>query len=376
MQDRSLRITLLIHALTGGGAERQICSLANYLTNKGFRCTLITLDSQENDRYSIDSRVARVSLDKMRSSRSILDAIFANRKRILAVREAVRRSQPDCVISFCDKMNIVAIAACRPFSIPLIVSERSDPRRQKIGWLWEAARRWHYPKCDVCVCQTVGVGEYLRKIIGKKPRIEIIPSAIEPPSQASIKKIPDTDHPMTLLYVGRLSHEKGPDRLINAWTKLAAKHPSWKLAFVGNGPLESTLKQRCHDQGIQKSVEFLGWQEDVWLQLYKAHAFVLPSRYEGFPGVLIEAMYARLPVVATDCSDSIREMIDHEQTGLIAANTDETLSNELDRVMTNAMLREQLGIAAHLKATQFVWSQIGDRWIKLIEEIALPTPAS
>ncbi len=369
-------MTLLVHALKGGGAERQICSLADYLTSKGFSCTLITLDSQANDRYSVDSRVARVSLDKMRSSRSILDAIFANRKRILAVREAVRRSQPDCVISFCDKMNIVALAACRTLSIPLVISERSDPRRQKLGWIWEAARRWQYPKCDACVCQTAGVAEYLRKIIGKKPKIEIIPSAIEPLSAEPIEIASKNNRPKTLLYVGRLSPEKGPDRLLRAWTQLAAKHPSWKLAIVGDGPLESPLKQLCRDQGIQTSVEFLGWQEDVWSQLYQAHAFVLPSRYEGFPGVLIEAMYAKLPVVATDCSDSIREMIEHQQSGLIAENTGESLTNELDKIMTESMLRDQMGIAAHRTATQFVWTQIGDRWIKLIEEIVLPKPTN
>ncbi len=212
MQDRPRRITLLIHALTGGGAERQICCHANYLSSQNVETTMITLDGSANDRYSLDSQVKRVSLNQMRTSRSFFDAVAANRQRILAVREVVRLSQPDCVISFCDKMNIVAIAACRPLRVPIVISERSDPRRQKLSWTWESARRWQYPKCTACVTQTVGTANYLRKILGAKPIIEIIPSAIEPPPALNVRNsLDNTDQ--TLLYVGRLSHEKGPDRL-------------------------------------------------------------------------------------------------------------------------------------------------------------------
>jgi len=372
MQDRPRRITLLIHALTGGGAERQICSLANFLASKHLDCTLITLDHQASDRYSLDAPVKRINLNQMSPSRSIWEAISANRQRISSLREAVRLSQPDCVISFCDKMNIVAIAACRPLTIPLVISERSDPQRQKLGWMWEAARRWQYPKCTACVAQTTGVANYLRRIIGKRPKIEVIPSAIEPPTVAFQEPVARSDSDMTLLYAGRLSHEKGPDRLMRAWSQLADKHPSWKLRLIGEGPLEATLRQMCQDLRIQPRVEFLGWQEDVWPQLYQAHAFVLPSRYEGFPGVLIEAMYAKLAVVATDCSESIREMIDHERTGLIAENADDSLVNQLDRIMSAPQLRNQIGIAAHRTATQYVWSQVGIRWIKLIEQLCPP----
>jgi glycosyltransferase involved in cell wall biosynthesis len=369
MHDRPRRITLLIHALTGGGAERQICSLANHLANHGFETTLITLDRQEHDRYALLSSVQRIGLDQMRSSRSKYDALAANRQRILAVREAVRLSHPDCVISFCDKMNIVALAACKPFKIPLIISERSDPRRQKLGWFWEAARRWLYPKCTACVAQTASVAKYLHHVIGHRATIEVIPPGIEPPPSSTERTSRSaTQH--TLLYVGRLSEEKGPLRLIDAWSVIAAKHPTWKLAMVGEGPLEAALKQRCLERDILHRVEFLGWQNDVWTQLYRASAWVLPSHYEGFPGALIEAMYAKLPVVATDCSESIRELIQHEHTGLITKNENDSLAAPLDRMMSDPLLRERLGAAAHLKAEHYLWSHLGTRWIELIERLS------
>jgi GalNAc-alpha-(1->4)-GalNAc-alpha-(1->3)-diNAcBac-PP-undecaprenol alpha-1,4-N-acetyl-D-galactosaminyltransferase len=367
MHVRPRRITLLIHALTGGGAERQIASLANYLASQSFDTTLMTLDRQGNDRYALHSTVQRIGLDQMQPSRSSWDALAANRQRIIAVREAVRRSQPDCVISFCDKMNIVSIAACQPLRVPLIISERSDPRRQKLGWYWEAARRWLYPQCTAVVAQTKSVANYLQKIIGSQAKIKVIPSGIEPPPVSTETDV-HNESEQTLLYVGRLSAEKGPDRLIRTWSKIASNHPSWKLKMIGEGPLQAKLQQLCYDLNLQHRVEFTGWQTDVWTQLHRANALVLPSHYEGFPGIVIEAMYAKLAVVATDCSDSIRELIDDEQTGLIAKNADDSLAEPLSRLLSDSQLREQLGLAARRKAERYQWSHLGAQWLQLIDE--------
>ena len=375
---KTRHITLLIHALSGGGAERQISSLANQLTRHGYACTLITLDSAEYDRFPIDPAVIRIGLNVMKQSRSLWMAITENRKRIMTVRTAIQRSQPDCVISFCDKMNVVALAACRPLSIPVVISERSDPHHQKLGWYWEACRRWYYPTCATCVVQTKGVADYLRPILGSKKRIEVIPSAIEslhPTISAvdqSLDRSPDLN--LRLLYVGRLSKEKGPARLIEAWSVLAAKHPSWKLVIAGEGPLEASLKRRCDDLMLEDRIEFLGWQNNIWDQLHLANALVLPSLYEGFPGAILEAMFAGVPVVATDCSDSIREMIQHESSGLIASNDLESLTKQMDRLLSDHLLREQIARAATEKVKDFLWPNLISDWIQVIEQASNTEP--
>jgi len=365
------RITLLIHSLNGGGAERQITSLANHLSMLGYRCTLITLDDAGSDRYTVDPNVARVGLNRMNQSGSLLSALAANRNRILAVRTAIQQSKPDCVISFCDKMNIVALAACRPLSIPIIISERSDPRRQKLGWLWESTRRWYYPTSTACVVQTKGTAEYLRPILGKNKRMEIISSAIEPPTTTIPDRTYVVNKPCTLLYVGRLSKEKGPDRLIQAWSAIAKKHPLWKLAFAGDGPLEASLRQACQTLAIQNQVEFIGWQRDVWPLLASADAFVLPSLYEGFPSALLEAMYAGLAVIATDCSEAIGEILQHDRTGLIAQNSLASLTSEIDRLLSDTSLRQELGTAARQTATSYLWTQKISQWTNLIERVLI-----
>ncbi len=363
------RITLIIHALSGGGAERQITSLANHLSRLGHLCTLITLDSIASDRYDVDSSVARVGLNTMKESGSILVAIAENRRRIGVVRNAIRQSEPDTVISFCDKMNIIALAACRTLSIPIIISERSDPRRQKLGWFWEAGRRWYYPTASACVVQTSGVAEYLRPILGPSVPIEIIASAIESPLKGFHEREYFDNGVSQLLFVGRLSQEKGADRLIKVWATMAGKYPSWKLAIAGEGPLESSLRQLCVDLEIQSRVDFLGWQNDVWPLLAESQAFVLPSLYEGFPGAILEAMYAGLPVVANDCSESIGQIIQHEQSGLIAQNNPSSLSIELERLLSDPCLRDRLGTAARRVATHYLWSEKIEDWNRLIEQV-------
>ncbi|MDZ4850634.1 MAG: glycosyltransferase family 4 protein [Pirellulaceae bacterium] len=362
------RITLLIHSLAGGGAERQIASLSNHLSQRGFRCTLITLDSAKSDRYPLDPDVNRVGLDVMKPSRSLFAACSKNRMRIKVLRDAIKRSQPDCAISFCDKMNILALAACQTLSVPTIISERSDPRKQHLGWIWEAARRWHYPNSTAVVAQTEPVAAYLRTIVGSNVSIEVIPTAIDIPSQGLDNRTDSLDR-NTIIYIGRLSKEKGPDRLLQAWSTVASKHPSWQLRIVGVGPMDSQLKNQCNDLSIAHRVDWVGWSDNIWSHLRQSRAFVLPSHYEGFPAALVEAMHAGLPVIATDCSDSIREIIQHEQNGLIASNNRESLANAIDRLLADASLRKSLGASASASTSKYLWPSTIERWIQLVDRV-------
>ncbi len=157
-----------------------MAALASYLARHGCNVSLITLDTVDNDRYQLDPEVVRVGLRSMGTRRSVFHGIASNRHRISQLRRAVREAQPEVAISFCDKMNILSLLACRSLGIPVVISERSDPQRQRLGWSWEVLRRWTYPTCSRCVVQTASVGKYLEKIVGNDSKMRIIPSAIEP----------------------------------------------------------------------------------------------------------------------------------------------------------------------------------------------------
>ncbi len=128
LKDR--RIALVIHSLAGGGAERQMSLLAKYLSKAEATVTLLTLDDGLQDSYFVGPEIDRCCLNLMGPSRGKVSALLANWRRARAIKEAVRDSSPDVIISFCDRTNIITLLACRSLGIPIIISERSDPRNR------------------------------------------------------------------------------------------------------------------------------------------------------------------------------------------------------------------------------------------------------
>jgi GalNAc-alpha-(1->4)-GalNAc-alpha-(1->3)-diNAcBac-PP-undecaprenol alpha-1,4-N-acetyl-D-galactosaminyltransferase len=138
-----MKISFVIHSLDGGGAERVMAGLASRLQRRGHACTLITLDDGQNDRHDVDANVTRMTLDLMKPSVHKWQAVTNNFKRIRRLRQAIRDSQPDVVLSFCDVMNVLTLIATRGLAIPVVISERSDPAKQVIPWPWSSLPQCH-----------------------------------------------------------------------------------------------------------------------------------------------------------------------------------------------------------------------------------------
>jgi len=361
------RVMLVIHSMRGGGSERQMSYLANELTSRS-KTILVTLDEIGNDGYPLDPRIHRVGLDLASGRGGFFRGLSANMRRIAALRREIRKANPEVVISFCDSTNIVTLAAT-PTKIPVVISERSDPRRQKLSRLWELLRNKLYPKAAICIPQTDAVADYLvsKKLVAQS-NVRVIPSAIQ---------IPEIDFPVinalrlanrnkTLIYVGRLSREKRVDRLLAAWAKLAAIHPSWQLMIVGDGPERSVLQQMATNFGIQKSVQWSLWSDHVWASLAVAHAYCLVSEYEGFPQSMLEAMAAGLPIAVLDCSPAIRQTVADGVNGLII-KSDDQIEQVLRRLLDSESLRIELGGNASVRARDFDWTMIAPQWMQAIQ---------
>jgi glycosyltransferase involved in cell wall biosynthesis len=380
------RITFVIPSLTGGGAERQMSYLVNHAVSKGYSCTLVTLSDANGDKYELDPKVARVGLDVIAQSAGLWESIVSNRRRIKLLRQSIVDSGPTAVVSFCDRMNIMTLAASRTSKlrdVRVAICERSDPRQQKLGWAWESLRRIHYPHCDRCVVQTKGIANYLTPIVGRDKPIHIIPTAIQPGEDErtvtaesllfASKLGTATTRPKRLLYVGRLSHEKGVDRLLQVWSQIYSNHPEWRLVVAGEGP-EQERWLRSHAQngvssGVESSIDWLGWVSGVQALMACCDVFVLPSRYEGFPNALVEAMDSNLPCIATDCSSSIIEIIPDDHTGLRVENSFEGLKAAVSKLLSNETLRTQFREKAKLSVAKFTWSAVSSSWDSVLASL-------
>ncbi|XVQ12383.1 glycosyltransferase [Spirillospora sp. CA-255316] len=168
--------------------------------------------------------------------------------------------------------------------------------------------------------------------------------------------------------LGRLSHEKGVDMAIEAWASVAARHPRWRLRLYGAGPRERALREQAERLGAAGAVEFAGVTRDVPDALARASIFALPSRQEGFPMALLEAMAAGLPAVAFDCAPGVRDLITDGADGLLARPGDTAgFAAALHRLIMDPELRERLGGAAPRSARRFDADTVLDRWERLFD---------
>ncbi len=365
------RVALVIHALSGGGAERIISQLASRWAAAGHDVVLITLAATSTDKYPLHSTVRRIGLDLLQASSNKLQALGANYRRVRKLRAALYELAPDRIVSFCDRMNIVTLLASKRLNIPIWICERSDPSKQKLGWIWEWARRRSYPSCTGCVVQSETVKRYLSAWVADS-KLRVIPNAVDVPinltTNASVRL--DTEHSNTkkVLSVGRLSAEKGFDTLLLAWSQVHTSIPEWKLVLAGDGAERHQLQSLAQELKIADSVQFLGWCDNPWPLYDQADMYVLPSRYEGFPVALLEAMSMGKPCIATRCSETVELLSENGRAiECVEVGDSDSLARSIRTQAMSPETRLELGQSAKRIAQKFTWHSIGPMWDQILE---------
>jgi glycosyltransferase involved in cell wall biosynthesis len=361
----SRNLTLVIHALHGGGAERVAATMANQWTDQGDRVTVVTLDTVASDVYTVHPQVERIGLGLMRFSANSWYAGWNNAHRIRALRRVIRDVPADCVVSLTDQMNVLTLLASQGLHTQVVIAERSDPRHQHMNKNWERLRRWTYPQCTAAVVLTDAVAQYMRTLIGDRP-VYVIPNGIGRPS-VTTANVAQRDEPM-MVAMGRLSPEKGFDLLIEAFAPLAARHADWRLEIAGEGPEREALQRQIDERGLQQQVRLVGWVNDAERFLSRSSLFVLSSRYEGFPVALLEAMACGVPVVSFDCDSGPREIIRPDVDGVLVPPGDTAaLAQAIERLMVDPVTRQRLGSRACDVIERFSLDLFQQRWNDVLD---------
>ncbi|CAN5595912.1 glycosyltransferase family 4 protein [soil metagenome] len=359
-----MRVTLVISSLGGGGAERVLTTLANYWAEAGWTVTTVTIaDDIADVQYPIDRRVRVTGLSMRSTSTSTRDAIASNLGRLRALRNAIRRSKPDGVISFMTENNVLTRIATLGLRGPVIVSERVVYQRPSIPRSWRILRPFAYFLSTAIVMQTRdSVGEVPRLL---RPKVRVIPN---PVPSGPLKSTQSFEGRKQLMAMGRLSPEKGFDLLLQAFARIAPLHPDWNLAIWGEGALKEQLTQQRDDLDLTSRVSIPGPTRTPREQLAASDLFVLSSRYEGFPNVLCEAMATGLPVVSFDCRFGPSEIIRNNVDGLLVPTGDvDALVAALDRLMSDDVLRDRLGAAAVSIIERYSLANVAAQWEALLK---------
>ena len=212
-------------------------------------------------------------------------------------------------------------------------------------------------------------GEYAERLAAP-PKLAVIPNTVR-----KLDGGPAALSGTTILSAGRLTRQKGFDLLIRAFARVAAERPDWRLRICGGGHERNHLQRLIDEHGLRDLVTLTGRVKRLGTEMQRASLFVLSSRFEGFPLILLEAMSKGLPVVSFDCPTGPRAVIDNHRNGiLVPAGDIDALANSILEVIDEDELRLRLGAAAALTAHNYTIEAIGPKWERLIDELSRAEP--
>ena len=356
-----------------GGAQRVMAQLLAHFVGQGHQATLITFEtSADQSFFPLDERVRVLPLGRVAEGEG-LGRVGRVIGWVRNIRRAVIATKPDVVISFIDLTNVMVLLATRGLGLPVIVSERIDPHHHAIGRVGTALRRLTYPKADRVVVQTKRAARYFTAL----PRTQLVTLA-NPVPPARLQAQPDLtggNGRWRIIGVGRLDRQKGFDLLVAAFAKLAGRFPDWDVIVFGKGVERAALQQDIDRHGLGARIMLAAPSQSIAEELAASHIFAFPSRYEGFPNALAEAMAAGLPCVAFGDVSGVEDLIENETSGLLGTwghgDTDaiESLASNLDKLMNHGQQRLDLGAQARLRTAAFAPSQILQAWDQLIADV-------
>ena len=359
-------ITFLISSLAGGGAEGVCVNLANGLAQNGWNVELIVLHMNNSVYHeNLDDRVNLVVLNVNNARYSLISLIKHFRK--VKLEKIVVFNYELTVMTliaryFCyDKFKVIS-RNINTISKNQIV-EKSFSYKAFLKKMVDI----FYKKSDFIVNQSNGMMEDLISIypdIRNKTQVIYNPVRLEIEKHGKSIDFENIIKDNYILCVGRLEHQKAFHFAIEAFSKIVIDFPSIRLKIVGQGSLESSLKELAKKLDVQDRVDFEGFRKNAIPFYEKAKLVLLTSLYEGFPNVLIESIALGTPVVSFDCQSGPSEIIEDSVNGYLVKYLDE---EDLQKNLSIALEKNWDYKCVHNSSLRFSGCEIIEQWEKVIE---------
>jgi glycosyltransferase involved in cell wall biosynthesis len=307
-------------------------------------------------------------------SRNILDGLWQNIRRAVALRGLLREIQPEIALGMMTTANIIlALATWGLPNVHTIGAEHIHPPQYPLSYPWKFLRSKVYGLLNSVTALTSEGKNWIKSNTNAK-NVLVIPNAVTWPLPKHEPRISPNvfyqPNKQILLAVGRLNSQKGFDWLIEVFSNLANKHPNWDLVILGEGSLRTVLEKQVRESGLEKRIFLPGRVGNLHEWYESADLYVMSSRYEGFPMSLLEAMASGVTVVSFDCETGPRDIIRHGIDGLLVKPDDlVSLASGLDRLMSDEPLRTKFAKRALEIQERFSIVKIADMWEKLFEDI-------
>jgi glycosyltransferase involved in cell wall biosynthesis len=368
-----VRVAFFLSELDAGGAQRTIINVVNSLPADRFAVKLVVGNARGTARSWLTDPSAVVDLDCTHT-----------RNTLWGLRGYLAAEHPDVLFATMIDANIVAALATRMVrQRPGLILRESNSHRARgdIGFLRRRAVGWAYPRADAVVALSHGVGRELIDDYRLDPaRVVTIHNPVDVEgwrqrAEAARKTAPPWgnfagDGPV-LVATGRLIRQKGFDLLLRALARCQSAGRAARLVIVGEGPERAALNAIAAELGLADRLLMPGFIADSAGWYAHGDLFVLPSRWEGFGHVIVEAMACGLPVVAFDCPYGPVDILGDGEGGILVPQEDvAALARTIDDLLGAPETRNRLEAAGLRVADRFSQQRIAMQYARLIDSVA------
>lgn len=346
-----------------GGTERVTSMIASELANNQCNVFLLSVSKCEKSFFEIHQSVQIYSLfsEKVSMKKTLINSLNV----ILKIRKFALLNKIDTFIVVDSIYCLFTVPALCKLNIKHICWEHFN-FKVNLGTIFRnIARRLAAKYCNIVVTLTKRdkiLWENGLDIINAK----IIPIA-NPSPYGNIEHNPCMDF-KTFLAVGRLTHQKGFDLLLDAWADFYKKDSGWLLRIIGSGKDEALLKSKAENLQISKSVEFIQVTKNIKYFYETSSFFCMSSRFEGLPMVLLEAQSYGLPIISFDCDTGPDELIENNVNGyLVEPLSTSQLADIFDKAINLSKDEyKKLSDSAKMNSKNYNLEFIIKQWIDII----------
>lgn len=347
------KITFVIGGMSRGGAERVISILANHYSEMGWDVDIAMLLLNKVE-YKLNDRIRIVDMT-MKTQNKLTGAPHW----VWSFRNYVKKNDPDIIVSFVARINIVVLLATAGMNKKIIVSERNDPAMDGRSHFLDSLTKVLYKKARKIIFQT-------RRAAGHFEG-EILKNSVIIPNPIAVKCFAQEKTKHKIVSVGRLAEQKNHKMLIEAFAEVVERHPNYELWIYGEGTLREKLVTTISECQLEDKVFLPGNIPDIHQKIADAEMFVLSSNYEGLSNALLEAMMMGLPCISTNCAGSDEYIEDGVNGLLVPVGDKEKMARAMERLIEDDVLRTSIGKAGKKSVEQCDSQIVMKKWCETIE---------
>lgn len=376
MDKKNISILLVGTQMATGGAQKVLLDQAGWFHAQGHQVSAVFFYDKEtlHERWQSNAAFQIVNLEAFQKGAGALVNGLALLRGIFRLWKLLRRKKPQVLEMFTHDSNMLALPLAWLARIPVRIPTHHGmidgfPRwRERIhAWMVNHLSHGMVAVSDLTMKKALEEGI-------QKEKITVIPNGIVPVTlneadRSEIRKqMGARENDVVLLSVGRLVYQKAHEYLVSAIPAVLKELPNVKVGICGDGLLRADLEKQIQALGLENAIKLFGMQANVTKYLAAADVFILPSRWEGLPIALLEAMSAGLPVIATRV-EGVDEVVEEGVHGiLVLPESAEELAKAILQLSQDSAQRQRMGSAARLRVLErYTVDRMCEQYLKLFK---------